>query len=186
MVKLPINDHVQELFVCLPGRVSHNSVIDLDDFFKLGSHRIHGAGILMLTFIGGISWWDPWHTINIAAPWIRHGYSHGSNDLSRNINGNFRILKWRYCTIYVGNVITPKKTPISIASGTACHCMEGAKTCHQLGRWVEELVRPSANCYEPRRKSRLPVRELSVHLWEIRRIPGKWEKKPYGDPWEVF
>ena len=26
----------------------------------------------MLTF--GVYWWDPWHTINIASPWIRHGY----------------------------------------------------------------------------------------------------------------
>ena len=24
--------------------------------------------VYILTFIGGISWWDPWHTINIAAP----------------------------------------------------------------------------------------------------------------------
>ena len=30
--------------------------------------RIHGAGRKMLTYIGGISWWDPWHTIFLAAP----------------------------------------------------------------------------------------------------------------------
>ena len=35
------------------------------------THRIHGAGIY--ANIKGVYWWDPWHTINIAAPWIRHG-----------------------------------------------------------------------------------------------------------------
>ena len=29
-----------------------------------------GVGRKMLTLFGGISWWDPWHTIFLAAPWI--------------------------------------------------------------------------------------------------------------------
>jgi hypothetical protein len=35
------------------------------------SHRIHGAGILMLTL--GVYWWDPWHTIYSSTVRIRHG-----------------------------------------------------------------------------------------------------------------
>ena len=37
--------------------------------------RIHGAGIYMLTLIGGFCWWDPWHTIYSSTVRIRHGYS---------------------------------------------------------------------------------------------------------------
>ena len=37
-----------------------------------------GAGRLMLTFLGGISWWDPWHTINMAplGSVMGHGFFH--------------------------------------------------------------------------------------------------------------
>ena len=42
-------------------------LMDVHRFFQY-PWRIHGAGILMLTLIGVFCWWDPWHTINIAAP----------------------------------------------------------------------------------------------------------------------
>ena len=38
------------------------------------------------------------------SPWVLHFfftvYPRARNVLDHNVNGNFRILKWRYCTIY--------------------------------------------------------------------------------------
>ena len=49
------------------------------------THRIHGAGILMLTWLGYI---DGIHvTINIAAPWIRHGICYVSQDSQVDLYG---------------------------------------------------------------------------------------------------
>ena len=52
-------------------------IIDLHIYNMISniiSHRIHGAAILMVTWIPSIY---PSHvSINIPAPWIRHGYNY--------------------------------------------------------------------------------------------------------------
>ena len=56
-------------------------------------------------------------------------------------------------------------------------------THHQLGRWVEELVRPSANCYEPR-----PIKKSNGNVLVDRESMGNPRKAPgkCGDPSRIF
>ena len=62
-------------------RLLETSHVYLESFgFPIGDilelpHQSHdgsmyGAGILMRLHKGGFCWWDPWHTIFLAAPWI--------------------------------------------------------------------------------------------------------------------
>ena len=67
--------------------------LDNDDMDILYIYITHMMDhILMLTFIKGVYWWDPWHTINIAAPWIRHGMIiHHEHIVSTSVNVNLNL-----------------------------------------------------------------------------------------------
>ena len=56
------------------GHWTMRCLLLVDDFIRdhsTQSHGIHGAGIYVN--IKGVYSWDPWHTILLEAPWIRHG-----------------------------------------------------------------------------------------------------------------